>query len=195
MGTNGYFVFLYNGIYYAIYNHYDSYFSYLGNNLLNEIKNMVKEDKFEEWLDKFKNLIILKDISDLDNYCDSGSDCDSNCGSDCESDCEGDCISYNTKKISKENIEKLKNLAGNNDIQKYVYNIIEKCTGSYLKTLDSGIMIAEVITKNKEEIINISPCIEYIYIFDFDEGTFTVIDNQNNNSKTYLLYLPKNLED
>jgi hypothetical protein len=120
MGTSGYFVFQYNGIYYAIYNNYDSYFSYLGNNLLNEIKNMVKEDKFEEWLDKFKNLIILEDINDLDDLDDYGSS-NSNCGSDCESDCEGDCVLYNTKKISKENIVKLKNLAGNNNIQQCVY--------------------------------------------------------------------------
>ena len=167
MGTNGYFVFKYNGIYYAIYNHYDSYLSGLGKDLLNEIKSMLNENNFEEWLDKFKKLIILEDNSDLYNF--------------------------DIKKISKKNIKKLKELAGNIDIDQYLYNIVNECKGSYIKTLDSGIIIPEIISENEEEIIYSSICIEYVYIFDFDEKAFTTIDKQKNDIKTYFLYLPKDL--
>jgi hypothetical protein len=56
MGTRGFFGFYYKKKYYLIYNHYDSYFSFLGNKLLEEIKKMLENDLFEEWLTKFLNV-------------------------------------------------------------------------------------------------------------------------------------------
>lgn len=41
MGTRGLFGFYYKGKYYLCYNHFDSYFSYLGKNLIREIIKMI----------------------------------------------------------------------------------------------------------------------------------------------------------
>jgi hypothetical protein len=56
MGTRGLYGFRYKGKYYLVYNHYDSYYSHLGNILLKEIKLMILENKFNEWIEKFKKL-------------------------------------------------------------------------------------------------------------------------------------------
>ena len=44
-----------------IYNHFDSYYSHLGQNLLDEIKEMMEQEKFEEWLDLFLQLKMVKE--------------------------------------------------------------------------------------------------------------------------------------
>jgi hypothetical protein len=59
MGTRGLFGFRYNGKYYLCYNHFDSYFSGLGHNLIKEIIKMLDEGKLQEWIDKLKNIIIV----------------------------------------------------------------------------------------------------------------------------------------
>lgn len=41
MGTSGLFGFVYNGKYYVVYNHYDSYPDGLGQDIINEIKKML----------------------------------------------------------------------------------------------------------------------------------------------------------
>ena len=56
MGTRGFFGFYYKKKYYFIYNQYDSYFSALGNKLLEEIKKMIDENLFDDWLSKFLNV-------------------------------------------------------------------------------------------------------------------------------------------
>lgn len=58
MGTRGLFGFRYKGKYYLIYNHWDSYYSHLGNKLLKEIKLMILENRFNEWVKKFSELNI-----------------------------------------------------------------------------------------------------------------------------------------
>ena len=52
MGTKGSVVFRYRGIYYIFYNSHDSYFSYLGNKVVTEIKEIIVAD----------NLQYLKDL-------------------------------------------------------------------------------------------------------------------------------------
>jgi hypothetical protein len=44
MVTHGYVAFKYKGIYYAFYNHSDSYFEHLGNLVVNEINQMVNKN-------------------------------------------------------------------------------------------------------------------------------------------------------
>jgi hypothetical protein len=52
MGTRGLFGFKFRGVYYLIYNHFDSYPSGLGKDLLNEIKRAITEGRLDEWKDK-----------------------------------------------------------------------------------------------------------------------------------------------
>ena len=59
MGTNGLFGFRYKKKYYMVYNNFDSYYSYLGNNLLNELKIMMQNDDFEKWIKLFLNIKIV----------------------------------------------------------------------------------------------------------------------------------------
>ena len=56
MGTRGFYGFRYKKKYYIIYNPYDSYFHCLGKKLLKEIKNMIANNQFEEWLSLFLSL-------------------------------------------------------------------------------------------------------------------------------------------
>lgn len=60
MGTKGLFGFKYKNIYYLVYNQYDSYFSYLGINLLTEIKTALKFNRIDEWKKKIEKLKIVK---------------------------------------------------------------------------------------------------------------------------------------
>ena len=55
MGTRGYYVFKYNGIYYIFYNHYDSYFKGLGQKIIDDINQIIKTNK--NWLEILTKLI------------------------------------------------------------------------------------------------------------------------------------------
>jgi hypothetical protein len=59
MGTQGYFGFRYKKKYYMIYNHFDS--DELGNVLLEEIKEMIRNNQFDEWLTLFLKLKFVTD--------------------------------------------------------------------------------------------------------------------------------------
>jgi hypothetical protein len=59
MGSRGFYGFRYKKKYYMIYNPYDSNFMGLGIKLLKEIREMIKNNKFEEWLHLFTNLEII----------------------------------------------------------------------------------------------------------------------------------------
>ena len=52
MGTRGYKVYRHKGRYYVYYNHYDSYPSGLGLDILREIPRNVPKEEFEEWVRK-----------------------------------------------------------------------------------------------------------------------------------------------
>lgn len=56
MGTRGIFGIKYKGIYYTFYNHYDSYFSSLGIDLLKEIKRTIDNNNLNNWISKLINL-------------------------------------------------------------------------------------------------------------------------------------------
>ena len=59
MGTHGLFGFRYKKKYYMVYNTFDSYYCGLGQKLLNELREMVKNGQFEEWLQLFLNIKIV----------------------------------------------------------------------------------------------------------------------------------------
>jgi len=61
MGTRGYFGFYYKGKYYLIYNHFDSYFSGLGVNLINEILKAIENGELENWKTKLDNIVEVKE--------------------------------------------------------------------------------------------------------------------------------------
>lgn len=61
MGTRGHFGFRYKKKYYMIYNHFDSYFEGLGKDLLEEIKEMINNNQFDEWLSLFLQLKFVKE--------------------------------------------------------------------------------------------------------------------------------------
>jgi hypothetical protein len=63
MGTQGLYGFYYNGKYYLVYNHYDSYPDGLGNNLIDEIKYALETNRFEQWK---RLLIACKVVTDDD---------------------------------------------------------------------------------------------------------------------------------
>ncbi len=67
MVTHGYVIFKYKGIYYAFYNHSDSYFEGLGNNIVNEIYHMINK----KMVDNYKELLLripLKGNDDGERY-------------------------------------------------------------------------------------------------------------------------------
>lgn len=51
MGTRGLFGFFYKGKYYVIYNHWDSYPSGLGADVVKELKNAIKDGGLERWIE------------------------------------------------------------------------------------------------------------------------------------------------
>jgi hypothetical protein len=60
MGTRGLVVFVYKGIYYIFYNHFDSYPSHLGDLIITNIKQIIKDKKYEA----LKEIIIKMPIYD-----------------------------------------------------------------------------------------------------------------------------------
>jgi hypothetical protein len=67
MVTHGYVIFKYKGIYYAFYNHSDSYFEHLGNLVVEEINKMINQDKVRQ----YKELLLhipLKENEEGDRY-------------------------------------------------------------------------------------------------------------------------------
>jgi len=67
MGTRGLFGFKYKGNYYLIYNHFDSYPSGLGANLIGEIKFMIDNNLFNIWIRLLENIqIVDKSIAPTD---------------------------------------------------------------------------------------------------------------------------------
>jgi hypothetical protein len=61
MGTRGLFGFQYKGKRYFFYNHYDSYPSGLGNQLLKEIKKAIASGAFEAWLPLLQKMRVIEE--------------------------------------------------------------------------------------------------------------------------------------
>jgi hypothetical protein len=73
MGTRGYKVYRHKGRYYVYYNHYDSYPSVFGLEVLHEIPRNVSKEEFEEWVRKTREYVYaqrdsLNDPDDSTNY-------------------------------------------------------------------------------------------------------------------------------
>lgn len=64
MGTRGLYGFYYKGKFYVIYNHFDSYPSGLGCNIVNEIQNeMDKYGNLDRWIEMLKNIKVLSETT------------------------------------------------------------------------------------------------------------------------------------
>jgi len=150
MGTSGYFGFRYKKKYYMIYNHYDSYFSGLGKDLLNEVKEMINNNKFDEWLLLFLQLEMVKQY-------------DEDYEPSYESDDEDD-------EINEKNYEKKCEA-----YQKYkddYDDLLKKSQGSFIKVLKSGYAPIDKYGSLKNDGI-----IEYCYVLDFDTKLFYASHN------------------
>ena len=71
MGTRGFKVYRHKGHYYVYYNHYDSYPSHFGLEVLHEIPRNVSKEEFEEWLRKTREYVYTqrdsKELNDPKN--------------------------------------------------------------------------------------------------------------------------------
>lgn len=59
MGTRGLFGFYYKKKYYFVYNHFDSYPKGLGNKLIKEIIDMIKNNEMEKWIEMLINIKVV----------------------------------------------------------------------------------------------------------------------------------------
>jgi hypothetical protein len=57
MGTRGFIIIKFNNKYYAIYNHYDSYFSYLGLKIMNYLKELIQANELNNTEDCLNAMI------------------------------------------------------------------------------------------------------------------------------------------
>lgn len=79
MGTRGLFGFYFRGTYYVCYNHWDSYPSALGKDLIKELYRAQKMKQLDEWITMLQKLRIvdlntepsLDDIQRLEPYTDT----------------------------------------------------------------------------------------------------------------------------
>ncbi len=182
MGTKGFFGFYYKGKYYLVFNRFDSFLDSLGNELLEEVKYMVKNNLIKEWKNLLSNIVVIEIDDKQENF---------------------------DEKISNEDKIKIYNHFENNvleKLQKIYSNIcknpeeldieslftIYSYIGSYEehkfeKILTSGFIIIEDYTNNNYDA-------EYIYYIDFDHEQFNIIDvNKNHHLKFNIHHLPKSL--
>lgn len=80
MGTRGLFGFVYQGKYYVVYNHWDSYPVGLGRQLILELVNAIRQNQLDSWKDKLSSIQVIdpkseptkQDIEKLSSYTDLG---------------------------------------------------------------------------------------------------------------------------
>jgi hypothetical protein len=189
MGTRGLFGFRYKGRYYLMYNQYDSYYGCLGVKILKEIKKAIKKGKFNKWIEKFKNIIIINE--DKNSYIKTNTDypiCDRNNYSDEDTDNEEDKQEIKENEEEYYDINKIKIIErepNSDDIDKLLkysdfnvskqssadwYCLTRKIQGSIKKILKSGYLLLYSQTENLTGNI----FIEYSYVLDFDSITLVV---------------------
>lgn len=122
MGTRGIITIKYNNKYYQIYNHYDSYGSALGVNLIKEISKAYQNNTYQQWT----NLLLQCTIKSESSHT----------------------LSESEKEI------------------------LYKCTGSIEKTLLSKFIYTVESNLSIKPTINLM--IEYVYILDLDNDTFSI---------------------
>jgi hypothetical protein len=149
MGTRGYFGFRYNKKYYMVYNPYDSYYSHLGIKLLNEVRNMVKNNQFELWISLFLNLYIVNNLD----------------------------IFYQPiipENIFLSNVTSNKFIILDNTNIKDIKKIMNesRIKQSFLEILNSGYILIEQKCLNKINYSYLDG--EFFYILDFDKKRFIV---------------------
>ena len=173
MGTKGYFGFYFKGRLYIVFHQCDSFPRHLGNDLLNELKEMMKEKKLKEWKDKFEELQIL--------YLDHDEDFDKLTTED---------HSFLIQHFHNDFFEKIQYpftkdhslFTFDNLYWLYLYN------SSFTKILDSGFIL---IHSDVEKTIYDA---EYGYVLDFDNCKFIIRDYHRHNELFFNLHeLPKSL--
>lgn len=171
MGTKGYFGFYYKGKYYLVRNQFDSFPRHVGTDLLNEVKEMVKNKKIDEWKMKIESLRLLIHDEDFDALTME----------------ERSFIIHHFdnpffKKVRYPFFE---------DTSKFtiddLYHLF-KMNPSFTKILDSGfILMDDDIEKTKYDT-------SYGYILDLDNYTFNCIDvSFGHELKLNIFQLPKSI--
>lgn len=152
MGTRGFYCICYRGIYYVFYNHWDSYFSNLGVNLINEIKHILNNNLLVEFL---KNVDCLKVYRfNMNTLSDS----------------------------EKLRLYEYKNTEENNKFDNEIKEYTYKKAGSYIKTLDAGYINFSYIYDTEVTFENATHWdLEYIYILDCDKSEFIIKSNYHIN--------------
>ncbi len=68
MVTHGYVAFRYESIYYIYYNHSDSYCSALGQQVVNEIYNIIDNDYIKYYKKKLLHIPLIDELTEGDNH-------------------------------------------------------------------------------------------------------------------------------
>jgi hypothetical protein len=143
MGTRGLFGFRYRGRYYIVYNHFDSYPSYLGRRLAREVSDALRNGKLEWW----KKVLAeghLKIIS------------------------EQDIDEPETPQPTPDDIERLEFYTLRDAERKTAPDwcrLLRKCQGSFNRVMDSGYLL--------DHGFQIDPLWhEHSYVLDLDEDVF-----------------------
>lgn len=190
MGTRGLFGFRYKGRYYLMYNHWDSYFSGLGIDLLKEIKEAIDNGTFNQWIELFKSITIVDD-GKKENYLDTDEDYEEEYCELCDTGKQEECTKCNRdtsnmkefydknnikiirREPNKEDIIKLndyKDLTVSDQSAYDWYCLLRKVQGSFKKILESQYMLLNPNIKS----ITGDLFIEYSYILDFDSTNFYI---------------------
>lgn len=67
MGTRGLIIIRYNGQYYVMYNHFDSYQSCLGRNLIKEIKCAIENNTYYFWKNMLLKCVYITENTEVTN--------------------------------------------------------------------------------------------------------------------------------
>jgi hypothetical protein len=162
MGTRGLFGFLYKGVYYMVYNHWDSYPEGLGRQLVAEIRQMLKEGRMDEWIELLKKIKVVveeeyvvptpEDIEKLAPYTDL--------------------------EVSERSV-------------KDWYCLTHKCQGSFLSVLKSGYLYSTLTREEMKTGPTWDLFVEYMYILDFDHNTLKFNDGEGEGEVFPLDHLPE----
>ena len=164
MGTSGLFGFFHKGKYYFIYSHFDSYYNYLGVNLVEELRKLLKEGGRDALLEKFLALTFVE----------------VNNAPIPSADVIDRLAPYTDLQVSNQSTADW-------------YCLTRKMQSNYTPTLDSGIFYG-TITDSIAAAVSQNGYIQYVYFIDFDndafvyslEGDFESVDFDHLNKLDFL---------